>query len=159
MPVSRTVTRASLEVRETSALFAVLGRVADGVIEEDAEETLDEEIVAFDIDRFFREVPVEHDAAGFGEVFYAAAAVDDEAAKVDLLEGDLVDEVVAAGEGEERVEERGGGAALGDDLAEVLSIFGFSAVATVERELRGSEHDGDGGSEIVRGVGGELAEA
>ena len=138
--------------------FAVLGGVADGVVEEDAEKALEEELVAFDVDGFAGEMPVEEDAVGFGEVFDAAAAVDDEVGEVDWLEGDLVNEVVAAGKGEERVEEGGGGAALSDDLVEVFAVLGVGAFA-VEGELRGGEHDGDGGAEVVGGVGGELAEA
>ena len=143
---------------DLGADLTVLRGVADGVVEEDAEEALEEELVAFDVDGIVGKVPVEHDSAGLGEVFYAAAAIDDELAEVDLLEGYFVDEVVAAGEGEERVEEGGGGAALGDDLAEVFAVLGLGAVVAVEGELRGGEHDGDGGSEVVRGVGGELAE-
>lgn len=146
-----------VEEEDLGADLAVGGRVSDGVVEEDAEQALEEELVALDECGFGGKVPVEHDVAGLGEVFDASTAIDQKLAEVDLLEGDLVDEVVALGEGEECVEQGGGGAALGDDLVEVFAVLVFGAAA-MKRELRGGEDDGDGGSEIVGGVGGELAE-
>ena len=68
-----------------------------------------------------------------------------------------MDEVVAAGKREERVQQCGSGAALGDNLIEVIAVFAFSAVA-LKRKLRGSEDDGDRSAQIVRGVGRKLAE-
>jgi len=40
-------------------------------------------------------MPVEEDATGFSKIFDATTAVDHKRAEVDLLEGDLVNKVVA----------------------------------------------------------------
>ena len=97
-------------------------------------------------------MPVEEDAAGFSEVFDATAAAYHKFAEIDPLEGHFVNEVVALREGEKCVEESRCSATLGDDLGESVAILLFGAMA-VKRELRGGKHDGDGGSEIVGGVG------
>ena len=91
------------------------------------------------------------------EVFDATAAADQEFAEIDFFESDFVDKVVALREGKERVEERGGSAALSDDLGEGIAVLFFGAMA-VKRELCGREHDSDGGSKIVGSVGGKLTE-
>ena len=84
--------------------FARFGCVTDRIVEEDSKEALEKKFVAFDVDGFGRKMPVENDSAGFGEVFYAAAAADYEFAEIDFLEGDFVDKVVALREGEKGVE-------------------------------------------------------
>ena len=59
------------------ANFAVLRRIADSIVEQDTEEPLEQQLVPFDKDRVARKMPVEEDSAGLGEVFHAAASVDD----------------------------------------------------------------------------------
>ena len=103
-------------------------------------------------------MPIEKNATGLGEVFDSSASAYDQFAEVDFLECHFVDEVVALGEREERVEQRGGCSAFGDDLFEGITILFFGAMA-VKRQLSGGKHDGDRCSEVVRGIRGELAEA
>lgn len=65
---------------------------------------------------------------------------------------------VGAGDGEQVLKEARGGFALGEDGAERGAIL-VGCPRAVQGQRRGGEHDGDGGSEVVRDVFGELRES
>src|SRR5258707_9400749 len=69
-----------------------------------------------------------------------------------------MNEVIALGERKKRVQQSRSSSTFHHDLVQCIAIF-FLRAMTVERQLRSSKHDRDGGSQVVRGICGKLTKS